>query len=263
MNQTRIHPLRHRAPTALKLLVAIGLVAAPALASEAVDLTIITDPPGARIRLGSRNTGMISPAKKTILGGALSVTAVFPDGRSVTASKLQLSGPLVLELKLPEIPKAPPGLTVRYERPTPASYRIVHTWNGAKPMRFITGDRTAACRHPFDFFVVPGPFPKPGPELVRPVYADYCATTPPRYSTRLVKPGESWAVEEPVAKLLYDTVEAIGKGTAAVRYCALPGAFDSVDDADKSLPKDEFWWGCVDAQTVAPAEPSAPAKAAP
>ena len=78
------------------------------------------------------------------------------------------------------------GLTVTLELPA-GGYRIVHTWRGARPMRFVTGASDRNCEDPIDVLLVDD----------KPValYSELPCGGFAFRSVRTIAPGGSWTIE--------------------------------------------------------------------
>jgi hypothetical protein len=140
---------------------------------------------------------------------------------------------LFLDLQPPVAATAPPGLSVRAELLDDTTYRIVHTWRGARAMRFVTGATDRNCEDPVDVLIADRTFV----ELRSNLPCGGFAFT----SVRKVAPGESWTIEGAVSL-------PVGTRRVVARYC--PKDLRGVDPAQKAVGEPPWWLGCVDAEPV-------------
>lgn len=116
-------------------------------------------------------------------------------------------------------------------------YRIVHTFHGAKPMRFVTGASDRNCEDPIDVLV------GPGGATVK-LYSNLPCGGFAFESSRRVQPGESWTIAGQVQS-----------GPVIARYCPRAEDLKRVDPAMRAVADPPWWLGCVDSPKAAAAAP--------
>jgi hypothetical protein len=119
-------------------------------------------------------------------------------------------------------------LTVTLELP-PGGYRIVHTWHGAKTMRFVTGASDRNCEDPIDVLLVDD----------KPValYSELPCGGFAFRSVRTIAPGGSWTIEG------HTTVG--GAHEVHAQYAASVADLKSIDPKERDKKEPPFWFGRV------------------
>jgi hypothetical protein len=109
-------------------------------------------------------------------------------------------------------------------------YKIVHTWNGAKAMRFITGAADRNCEDPLDVLLVDD---KP-----KQLFSELPCGGFAFRSVRTVQPGGSWTIEGYLS---------LPEGTHSVNalYAAGEGDVKSIDPKERGKKEPPFWFGRV------------------
>jgi hypothetical protein len=150
---------------------------------------------------------------------------------------------LPLDLQPPEAaPAAPRDLEVRLEiEPVDggtARYRIVHTFRGEKPMRFVTGATDRSCEQPVDVLVAGG--------SIVPLDAQLPCGGAAFTTVQRIAPGGSWTIAG---------FTSLPKGVdrIAARYCPAKDDLRGIAPEERLLKSSPIWKGCVDSPAVRPA----------
>jgi hypothetical protein len=119
-------------------------------------------------------------------------------------------------------------LTVSLELPA-GGYRIVHTWRGAKPMRFVTGASDRNCEDPIDVLLVDD----------KPValYSELPCGGFAFRSVRTIAPGGSWTIE--------GHTSVNGAHEVHAQYAASADDLKSIDPKERDKKQPPFWFGRV------------------